>query len=402
MTENPALWNRNFVAVCLGNFFIFLTFYSLAVSLPVFVTDSLHEGEGRIGMVMTVFIIASILFRALAGRWLDQYDRKKLITGAIVLFFVCSALYLVVHSYAALLVLRFVHGMGFGLAATAAGAIAADLVPDERKGEGIGYFSLFMSLAMVIGPFVALTVIHELGDVAFFLTCAVCSLLALFSVWVMRVPPLAKRIEAPAKGWRRYIEIKALPISLAGCLLAFAYGSLTTFLSVYASDLGIPAMGSYFFMILALMILLSRPFTGRAFDRWGEHVLVYPGILLFVLGMFLLSQVEGTRMLLLSGAILGLGFGALLPSLQTLAVQAAPPHRRGVGTSTFFVLFDVGYGIGAYVLGMVAAKAGYSWMYAVGGLVSATMVIVYYVMHHRAKKTEGALLGPSARTTLNQ
>lgn len=398
MTNQPALWNRNFVAVCLGNFFIFLTFYSLAVSLPVFVTDTLHEGEGRIGMVMTVFIIASILFRVLAGRWLDQYDRKKLITGAILVFFVCSALYLVVHSYTALLVLRFIHGMGFGLAATAAGAIAADLVPDERKGEGIGYFSLFMSLAMVIGPFVALTVIHELGDAAFFITCTICSLFGLLSVWVLRVPPLAKRTGPPAIGWRRYIELKALPISLAGCLLAFAYGSLTTFLSVYAGDLGFPKMGSYFFMILALMILVSRPFTGRAFDRWGEHVLVYPGILLFVLGMLLLSQVHSAGLLLVSGAILGLGFGALLPSLQTLAVQAAPPHRRGVGTSTFFVLFDVGYGIGAYVLGVVAEEAGYAWMYAVGGLVSATMVIVYYVMHHRAKRTAALPLESSVHS----
>lgn len=361
-----------------------MTFYILAVTLPMFVTDTLHVGQNRIGLVMTVFIIAAVIFRPLAGKWLDELNRRTILFVSLGLFLLCTVSYLVVQQFAVLLAVRFVHGIGFGVAATATGAIAVELVPDSRKGEGVGYFSLFMSLAMVVGPFLGLTIMQHFTDTVLF---AVCSLLALLSfacgMTVRIAKPVARKRTETAAGWRKFIEPGALPISLTGSLLAFSYGAITTFLSVYAKAIGLGAYASYFFMVFAATIVISRPFTGKLFDRSGPHLLVYPGFALFVLGMIVLSIARSPAAFLAAGGVLGLGFGALLPSFQTIAIQASPSYRRGLATSTYFLLFDTGYGIGSSVLGIVASHTSYSAMYFAAGLVVACSAVLYYVLPHR-------------------
>lgn len=383
-TDDQKLWNRDFVAVCLSSFFLFMTFYILAVTLPIFVTDTLHGGQQQIGLVMTVFIISTVILRPLTGKWMDEWNRKKIVSFALILFMICTALYPFIHQYEMLLGLRFLHGIGFGMATTAAGAVAVDLVSDKRKGEGIGYFSLFMSLAMVVGPFLGLTIMQAHNNSLLFAVCIVFSVLSLVFGLSLRIPQRVTHAAAkPEKGWRKFIEPRAIPISLTGSVLAFSYGAITTFLSVYAKSNGLESYASYFFMVFALMIVVSRPFTGKWFDRSGPNGLVYPGVVLFTAGMILLSLISSPVPFLIAGGMLGLGFGAMLPSFQTIAIQAAPAHRRGLATGTYFLLFDTGYGIGSYVLGVVASKSNYHTMYFVAGIVVASSALLYYLLHHR-------------------
>ncbi len=314
MKDQP-LWNRDFIAVCFSSFFLFMTFYTLAVTLPVFVIDTLHGSEQQIGLVMTVFIIAAVLFRPLAGMWLDEFSRKKIVFISLTLFLACTVLYLGIKSFTILLVLRFVHGIAFGIATTATGAIAVDLIPDRRKGEGIGYYSLFMSLAMVIGPFAGLTIMSHYNSRVLFIACAIFALLSFLFGMLIRIP---EQIRKDNKGklwdWKKYIEPSAIPISLSGSVLAFSYGAITTFISIYAQELGLSSFASYFFVVFAAMIVIPRPLVGRLFDRLGEHVLVYPGIFLFAIGMIGLSQAHTAFLFLLTAGIIGLGYGALLPA----------------------------------------------------------------------------------------
>ncbi|WP_276203350.1 MFS transporter [Cohnella thermotolerans] len=137
--------------------------------------------------------------------------------------------------------------------------------------------------------------------------------------------------------------------------------------------------------LFAVMIVLPRPLIGKLFDRYGEHVLAYPGIGLFIAGMLLLSAAHSDYVLLLSGAIIGLGHGALIPCFQTVALRSAPGGRSGLATGTFFLLFDLGYGIGSYALGIVAEHVDYAAMYRLAALIVLLSAAVYYVLHHRVK-----------------
>ena len=82
--------------------------------------------------------------------------------------------------------------------------------------------------------------------------------------------------------------------------------------------------------------------------------------------------------LLLSGVLIGIGYGSLFPCFQALAIQSAQKHRSGHATSTFFILFDSGMALGAFVLGSVLAQWGYFTLYMLGGIIIILTIFVYW------------------------
>ncbi|MBD2867672.1 MFS transporter [Paenibacillus arenilitoris] len=398
--QSDKLWSAGFIRLCLSSFFLFFGFYMLATALSDFVTNGLGGTSAEAGLSMTVFIIAAVLLRPFAGRLMGRFGENKVVTASLFLFLLCSVAYFGVFGFGMLLLVRFLHGGAFAIATTSTNTAAIDLIPERRKGEGISYFSLFMSLAMVIGPFVGLSITAHGGFAAMFATCAACSLIAFAlgaSSMRSRKPERGdsapqERRTAPAGKltWSGIFERKAIPIGLSGFVIAFAYSGIVTFMSVYAHERAIDQYASYFFVCFGIMIVLPRPLIGKLLDRVGEHVIVYPSIAIFAAGMLLLSLASTPAMLLAAGAVIGLGYGALLPCFQTIAVLASPEHRRGLAIATFYVLFDLGYGIGSFALGSIASGIGYSRMYIVCSVVIALSAVLYFALHHRRKRAAAA------------
>lgn len=395
------LWSADFIKICLSSFFLFFSFYTLATALSVYVTKGLGGSDTQAGLSMTVFVFAAVLLRPFAGQLMNRFGERKIVIISLLLFLLFSVAYFGVFGYAMLLLVRFLHGGTFAIATTSTNTTAIGIIPEHRKGEGISYFSLFMSLAMVIGPFVGLTITTYGGYTAMFTLCAACSLIAFVlgaSTKRQTSIPLSSSVSVEQKplktktklGWRDLVERKAVPIALSGFVVAFAYSGLVTFMSVYAHEQAIDQYASYFFVCFGVMIVLPRPIVGKLLDQVGEHVIVYPSIAIFAIGMLLLSQADSPVLLLISGAVIGLGYGALLPCFQTIAVLAAPAHRRGLATATFYLLFDLGYGIGSYTLGSLASSYGYSVMYMLCAFIIAFSTVIYFTLHHKRKRLTDA------------
>ena len=119
-------------------------------------------------------------------------------------------------------------------------------------------------------------------------------------------------------------------------------------------------------------MLVTRPYTGRIFDEKGPKYIIIPGLLSFIIGLILLALMNSPFLFLLSGAFIGLGYGAVVPSFQTLAIQSTTHERSGYATATFFTLFDTGLAVGSFLLGMIATQFGYQNLY----LLSSVFVIV--------------------------
>lgn len=217
---------------------------------------------------------------------------------------------------------------------------------------------------------------------------SIFSLFAFLLGLLVKIPheqPVKKQDHEKMK-WKDLIEPSSIPIALTGFILAFSYSGILSFIPIYAKELGLEEMASYFFILYALVVVLSRPFTGKMFDRFGENMLVYPSIIIFTVGMFILSQAQTSFWFLGAGILIGLGYGTLIPSFQTIAVSSAPNHRRGSATATYFSFFDSGIGIGSSVLGIIAARSSYHNMYFIAAIVVAFTLLIYYVLHGRKQK----------------
>ena len=69
------LWSRNFILVSLGNFLMYNAFYMLLPILPLYLANELHASESMIGTILSLYTIAALVTRPIAGFWLDKVAR---------------------------------------------------------------------------------------------------------------------------------------------------------------------------------------------------------------------------------------------------------------------------------------------------------------------------------------
>ncbi len=380
------LWSKEYIYICISSFFLFMTMYSQMTVLPLLVINGFGGSGQQAGLTMTMFLLGSVIFRPFAGKWIDELGRKKMLLISLSLFLAASIMYIEVKSLSSLLILRFIHGIGFALANTTLYTVVADIVPEKRRGEGLGYFATFMNLAMAIGPFLGLTMIASNSFNLFFIATAIFAVLSFLFGNILPIPKTlvkGKVMIQEYHGLKRYFEPNVLAIALASSFVAFAYAGVSTFSSIYAKQIGASEVAAYFFVSYAIMLILSRPFVGKLFDRSGANTVIYPAFFILIVGIISLALAKGPFMFLASGAIIGVGNGTLYSSLQTMAVSLCPVNRRGVATSTYFLIYDTGMAVGAFILGMIAAQTNYHLMYFVSALIVLVSTLCYYTLCHR-------------------
>ncbi|WP_317968257.1 MFS transporter [Paenibacillus sp. CCS19] len=406
------IWTRDFIVVCLSSFFMFMTFYILATAFPLYVRDSLHGDQQQMGLAITVYVVGGVLGRPFSGLWVDRFGKKKMAVIGMFIFLLACVSYFGAKGMALFLIVRLLHGISYAVASTATSTAATVIIPASRQGEGIGYFSMFMSIAMAIGPALGLLLWKDHNINVLLTGVSVIAAASLIFTLGIRLPKeqnnqadkqeqlaevsAAQKQEQESagnkkRGWGKFLEPKAVPISLVGFILSFAYSSLSGFFASFAEEIHQSNITALFFVVFAVMIVVSRPIVGKVFDNYKEHYLYYPGIALFIVGMLVLSAAHSGFMVLLAAMVLGVGYGALLPCFQTLAIKLSPAHRRGSATGTFFLLFDLGYGFGSYFMGMIASFTDYRVMYEGAGVVALLSAVSYYILHHRRQAKRSSL-----------
>jgi len=374
------LWTRDFVLICIVNFIIFAAFQLLMPVLPQYAV-ALGGDERMSGYVVGVFTVSAVLFRPWLGLELDRRGRKSIFLLGLSIFVIAVLGYSLVPTLALLMVLRLVHGLGWGGSTTAAGAIVADLVPSRRRGEGMGYYGMFSNLAMAVGPALGLTLIAKAGFDATFYLSAFLALIALGLALMLKVPPAppAEEGQKPA-----LFEPSSFQPGLVMFFVTITWGGVVAFLAQYGASLGITNMGIYF-TVYAVVLMAVRPLAGVFSDRRGPAIVVIPGLIAVTLAMLVISYARTMPLFILAAVLNGLGFGAVQPVMQALTVTKAPPSRRGAANATFFSAFDLGIGLGATLLGNVAHWFSFAVMYRVAALAGVFGLVIFLVDLRRGR-----------------
>lgn len=143
-----------------------------------------------------------------------------------------------------------------------------------------------------------------------------------------------------------------------------------------------------FFIIYAGLMFVFRPFVGVWADRYGASKIVYPCVVLFAIGLVMLSLPQTAVIMIAAGAIIGIGYGSVTPILQTQIISSVDRHRVGIANSLFFNSMDLGMAIGAFVLGIVANSFGYSSIYMAGVVLIVVGGLAYFAFANRKQIKE--------------
>lgn len=377
--DRPKIFTRSFIMITVINFFIFFSFQMIFPSLPLYI-KKLGGDDTIIGLVMGVFVVSSILTRPFAGLALDKIGRKRVFITGLIILTISGLSYGFATSISAIVLIRLLHGLGWGISGTSTATIAADIIPHARFGEGMGYFSLANSLAMAVGPAAGLYIASQYGFQNLFFIAAIIvgiSLLMSFMLQYKSYPPDTTKFSQ-----EQLYEPSAWWPSIVFFFVSVTWGGVVSFLPLYAISRGIADIGD-FFSVYALAILISRPASGKLVDRYGYNITIIPGLIFLVIAMFLLSYADSRLMFFGVAIIYGFGFGAAQMSLQTMVVRHIPHSRLGAANATFFTGLDAGIGLGATILGAIATIMGYEDMYKFAGLSAVISLIIYLIFVRR-------------------
>lgn len=385
ITKKEPLWTKDFILVFISNFLLFLGFYLLLSTLPFYIFEKGGD-NADVGLITAVLIISAILIRPISGIALETVNKKIFLSIGILICIISIGSFNWATLVLSIMVIRFIHGFGWGISTTTYGTIAADLIPKSRRGEGMGFFTLAGTIAMSLGPPLGIFIVNNKGFSNLFLTATVSSTLALILLLFVSVPQV-EEVEDKKKEsiLSRLIERKALIPSFLALLLGFTYGGITSFITLFGKEVGIENVG-WFFTINAIFMLIVRFFSGKIYDKKGHIWVLLPGAILTFLGVVILSYVKSISTLIIAAIIYGLGFGSVQPSLQTWAVNRAIPSRRGAANATFYSAFDLGIGAGSIVLSFIAEALNYAKMYRISSI-SIIVFIVFYLMYVYKEKS---------------
>lgn len=168
------------------------------------------------------------------GRGIGGPVRQKSFYVWGLIFFVLSMyLYDWVGSILLLLALRILHGASWAFSTTSIGTVITDLIPISRRGEGMGWYGMAMTVAMAIGPMLGTYIVSGYSFRTLFLVATGLSLIAFILAYMTRAPYQAK----PSAGRIQLVEKSVLPVTAAIFFLAVAYGGITTFLPLFAESI---------------------------------------------------------------------------------------------------------------------------------------------------------------------
>ncbi len=378
MAENATqnkLFNRNFLLVSLAAFLLSTAFYMLMPIIAKYTIDTFHTSATVAGVVVSAYIISSLLMRPFSGYITDRFPRRGVYILSYAVFVVLVYGYLAAASVALLITLRVLLGGTFSVVTTSGNTLAIDHMPPARRGEGIGYFGAFTVLSMAIGPMVGLYLIENYSYDAVFLAAGTISLLgALAATGTQNLHRPIK--EATPLSWDRFFLKCAWMIALAMMTLSFPYGVMMVYMPLYIGETGLELVSANYFLYFAIGVIVARLASGRLLNR-GLHTRVLAlgiggvgmGILIFTLWLTPLTFV-------MSSVVLGLSYGALMPAVQSMIINLAPHSRRGTANSTYLIALDMGSGIGMLSGGAIAQATSFTSLF----LYCALMVVACFAL----------------------
>jgi MFS family permease len=370
METKEKLWNGAYIKVMTANFMMYFAFYILTPLLPIYLSEKFGATNDVIGLVLSGYTIASLVVRPFSGFFVDSFNRKKVLMICLSLFFVFFAGYIAASTLLMFAIVRTLHGGPFGAATVANSTVAIDVLPSTRRNEGLGYFGLSNNLAMAIAPSIGIYLYKLLNDFSvLFWIALVVAFVGLLIDGTVKLPVNSIVKNTEKLSLDRFFLTRAWLLAINVAMFGFCFGVLSNYLAIYSKqELGITGGTGTYFALLSIGLFSSRLQGAKAL-REGRltHNAAY-GICIALIGYIMFVAWIHPVGYYLSAFLIGLGNGHMYPAFLNMFVAVAHHNERGTANSSILTSWDLGFGIGILLGGVVSEMVGYKaafWMVAI-------------------------------------
>ena len=375
---------KNLLMLFAAGLFFWSGLASLLPTLPLYI-EHIGASKQEIGVVMGSFAIGVLLVRPSMGALADNRGCKIVLLIGMFVAAIAPLGYLVVKSLIPLMLIRAFHGISIAAFATAYTALVADLAPEHRRGEVVGYMSLVNPLGVGIGPAMGGFLQATAGYTPLFLSSAALGCLGLLSIIPVVNPPIAiQPINSKNDNFWQIltsprVRIPAIVLLLSGLTL----GSLHTYISLFIKSTGVDLNPGLFFSVAAISSFSCRLFTGKASDQYGRGLFVTISLIAYTLSIICIWQANSSLMFLLGALMEGAASGTLIPMISVLMTDRALPHERGRIFGVSLMGFDIGLAIAGAVFGTFAERCGYRSMFGLTTGLTVLAIVIFLTQSSR-------------------
>jgi MFS family permease len=321
--------------------------------IPLVLSQRMGASKSEIGTVLGFSSIGIIIVRPLLGYALDRWGRRKILFISLFFMPIISLCYFFAKTPAAIFLVRIFQIIPYAASTTALVTIASDIVPDDRRGEGISYFTTCSTLSLAIGPAVGIALFNTnwygwpfIVSGILGITCFICSFL-------IKIPKI-NLVKIPLS-LRSIFDKRVLLVASVGGIAFMGAAGMYSYSTLYAKEIGLKAGNvSLAFTLFAVSLLLTRVLTSKTMDKKGPKLSGALSLSLFSAGLGIMGLWRSLPGFLVGAFILGGGMGIILPTALSMAIGLVPPHRRGICNGLVYTCVDVGSSSGAFLFGVTA------------------------------------------------
>ncbi len=386
-----------FLGLCAVGFLARASYALARTPVLALFAASLGAGPEAIGFAVAISTVTGIFFKMPAGVVSDVIGRTRTLYFGLAVFAVVPFGYLLVDSYSALVVVRFLHGFATAIYGPVAMAVVVG-VAGSRRAEMLSWFSSITIVGNLIGAPLGGFMLTALADngqnrlahfhliygvvAAMGMASLLIALLVLRSHTETAALPAGKTLKGVLDQFRAgvreiLLDRRVLLASNMEGVQNLAMGALEAFLPVYAVFVvGLSAFQAGLLWGVQIVITIAvKPVMGTLSDRYGRRPLIFWGMFLCAVPFALIPWFRNFPILLLLAALFGAGEAVVTSSTAALVADLCDERQMGSAMGAFGTIYDVGHAAGPLLAGALIGLFGGQDFRAPFALIAAILVL---------------------------
>lgn len=367
--------------------------YSTFLLMPKYLRLELGATATEIGRVSGAATIAAAVIAPFVGSLTLRYSRRKVLVVALCFealgaFGFCLATEVGPFVY----LLRALQGIAWVMVFNVTATMAADVVPQARMAQAIGYLGTAMLATNALAPAVAEPASAHFGYVPVFLVAGCLVGVSLLNLIPLRVEGArGPGISHTQEERKALFSVPTLSIHYGSLLLGAGIGAMFTYVQPYAIERGATVVGPFFFGYVGAAVFVRVGFARLADSVGPARVLLFAQVL-YALTVGAAAFLQPSWLVFL-GIGLGVSHGFAYPALTAAGFAGVPRTLRGHFMSGYTFAFNLGFALTVMTLGPVVDRFGYAALFVTSSLLIATGVPITYFTHCASRSR--ATLHPS-------
>ena len=391
----------------------------LIIVLPLYIGSGVVTGQTFglgvalvTGIILSAFGFFSTILQPIAGYLSDRTGSRRIfIVAGLVILTVANFAYSFADSYALMLVIRGLQGIGVAITIPSTVALVNEFTTDDSRGGDMGLFNTFRFVGFAAGPILAGTVINGgpyrvaglamTGFEAAFYIASLGSLMGAVLIMLFVEDPHPDDQDAEAGGELGFAVFDHDHDTLVDPVFALGLALLTVAIGIALIEpiqtqindhLG---QGSQLFSIefsafIVAQVFLQTP-IGTASDRYGRRPFILGGLVVLVPAMFAQGIVTTPLGMIVTRLVQGAAAATAFAPGFALAGDIAETGNSGMTFSVLTMAFTLGTAIGPLLAGYLITF-GYIVPFAFGGILSGLGALLVY---SQVKETHATTAEPA-------